>query len=119
VAVLRYRLYEIDRLVSRTITYGLVMGSAIGSTGNDTLTTAVSTLIAAALFNPVRGQVQRLVDRRSNRARYDAERTATGFAGRVRHQLELPMLNEELRRATVGAVEPHAAAVWLRPRGTR
>jgi hypothetical protein len=133
IAVLRYRLYEIDRLVSRTITYGLVtavlfgafagvtlvMGSALGATGSDALTTAVSTLLAAALFNPVRRRVQRLVDRRFNRARYDAQRTAAGFADRLRHQLDLPMLSEELRQATVQAVEPRATVVWLRPRGPR
>jgi hypothetical protein len=130
IAVLRYRLYEIDRLASRTITYGLVtavlfgvfltvtvvMGSAIGATGDDALTTAVSTLVAAALFNPVRSRVQRLVDRRFNRARYDAQQTASGFADRLRHQLDLPMLSEELRRATIQTVEPQATSVWLRPR---
>jgi hypothetical protein len=133
IAVLRYRLYEIDRLVSRTITYGLVtavlfaafagvtlvMGSALGATGSDALTTAVSTLVAAGLFNPVRRRVQQLVDRRFNRARYDAQRIASGFADRLRHQLDLPMLSEELQRATIQTVEPHAAAVWLRPRGPR
>lgn len=132
IAVLRYRLYEIDRLVSRTITYGVVtavlfavftgvtvvMGSALSSAEGDAFTTAVSTLIAAALFNPVRTRVQRFVDRRFNRARYDAQRTATGFAERLRHQLDLPMLSEELRRATIESVEPHATAVWLRPRGS-
>jgi hypothetical protein len=133
IAVLRYRLYEIDRLVSRTITYGLVtavlfaaflattvvIGSAIGATGDDALTTAVSTLVAAALFNPVRSRVQRFVDRHFNRSRYDAQRTASGFADRLRHQLDLPMLSEELRQATVQAVEPSATAVWLRRRASR
>lgn len=133
IAVLRYRLYEIDRLVSRTITYGLVtavlfaiflattvvIGSAVGSTGDDALTTAASTLVAAAMFNPVRSRVQRFVDRRFNRARYDAQRIAAGFADRLRHQLDLPMLSEELRQATVQTVEPRATAVWLRPRGSR
>lgn len=131
IAVLRYRLYEIDRLVSRTVTYGLVtavlfatflaatvvIGSAVGSTGDDALTTAGSTLIAAAMFNPVRSRVQRLVDRRFNRARYDAQRIAAGFADRLRHQLDLPMMSEELRQATTQTVEPSATAVWLRPRG--
>ena len=133
IAVLRYRLYEIDRLASRTITYGLVtavlfgvfltvtvvMGSAVGATGDDALTTAAATLVAAAMFNPVRGRVQRLVDRRFNRARYDAQNIATGFADRLRHQLDLPKLSEELQRAAIQTVEPHATAVWLRPRGPR
>lgn len=133
IAVLRYRLYEIDRLVSRTITYGLVtgvplaiftgvtvvMGSAAGSADEDALTTAVSTLVAVAMFNPVRSRIQRLVDLRFNRARYDAQRTASGLAGRLRDQLELPMVTEELWRATIQTVEPRATAVWLRPRGSR
>jgi hypothetical protein len=133
VAVLRYRLYEIDRLVSRTITYGLVtailfavftgftvvMSSALSSTGGDALTTAAATLIVATLFNPLRRRVQRVVDRRFNRARYDAQQTASGFADRLRHQLDLPMLSAELQRATIDSVEPHATAVWLRPRGAR
>lgn len=133
IAVLRYRLYEIDRLVSRTITYGLVtailfgvftgftvvMSSTVSPTGGNALTTAVATLIVAALFNPLRRRVQQVVDRRFNRARYDAQQTASGFADRLRHQLDLPMLSAELQRATIDSVEPHATAVWLRPRGSR
>ena len=77
---------------------------------------AASTLVVAALFNPVRIRVQSIVDRRFHRARYDAERTVAGFAGRLRDQLDLQTLTRELRRTTDEAVEPMTTAVWLRGR---
>ncbi len=134
IAITRYRLYEIDRIISRTIGYGLVTGALFvvfwavniglqgmlsASTGNEPLVVAGSTLLVAALFNPLRVRVQRAVDRRFNRARYDAERTVAGFAGRLRDQLDLPTLTGELQRTSVAAVEPATSAVWLRAGGGR
>ena len=132
VAILRHHLYDIDRIISRTIGYGVVsvallvvfggvnlgLQSAIGGiTRNDPLVVAASTLSVAALFNPVRSRVQSIVDRRFNRARFDAERTVADFAGRLRDELDLPTLTGELLRTSVAAVEPATSAVWLRTRG--
>ena len=129
VAILRHHLYDIDRIISRTIGYGVVsvallvvfggvnlgLQSAIGGiTRNDPLVVAASTLSVAALFNPVRSRVQSIVDRRFNRARFDAERTVADFAGRLRDQLDLSTLAGELLRTSVAAVEPATSAVWLR-----
>ncbi len=131
IAILRYRLYDIDRIVSRTIAYGgvtlvlfavfasvnLIMQSVLESAvGGGSVAVAVSTLVVAALFNPVRGRLQRVVDRRFNRARRDAELTVDRFAGRLRGQLDLDALGRELTGAAVGAVEPAAATFWLRRR---
>ncbi len=134
IAITRYRLYEIDRIVSRTIGYGLVTAVLFGvfgavniglqgplnaASGNEPLVVAGSTLLVAALFNPLRARVQRAVDRRFNRARYDAERTAERFSGRLRDELDLATLAGELLRTTVAAVEPATGAVWLRVGGKR
>jgi len=132
IAITRYRLYEIDRIISRTIGYGLVTGALFvvfwavniglqgllsASTGNEPLVVAGSTLLVAALFNPLRVRVQRVVDRRFNRARYDAERTVEWFAGRLRDELDLSNLAGELERTSTEAVEPTRSAVWLRSGG--
>jgi hypothetical protein len=137
IAITRYHLYDIDRIVSRTIGYGvvtvvlfavfgasiiglqtLVSGAMAGpSTQIDPLVVAASTLVVAALFNPLRIRVQAVVDRRFHRARYDAERTVAGFAGRLRDELDLATLAAELRRTTVEAVEPSTTGVWLRAGG--
>ncbi len=134
VAVTRYHLYDIDRIVSRTITYGVVtailfgvlglvnLGLQVligGSTGNPPVVVAASTLAVAVTFNPVRTRVQAVVDRRFNRARYDAEQTVTTFARRLRDQLDLPALTHDLQRATAEAVEPSTTTVWLRARVDR
>jgi hypothetical protein len=129
VAVLRYRLYEIDRIISRTIAYGalsLVLFAIFFATnvllqrtispfvdGND-IATVASTLLVASLFQPVRRQAQRVMDRRFHRARYDAEQTLDAFAGRLRHGVDLPRLVGDLRRTAGEAVEPSASVVWLR-----
>lgn len=135
-AITRYHLYDIDRIVSRSISYALVsavlfvvfgglilllqslIGGAVARPGKpiDPIVVAASTLVVAALFNPLRIRVQRAVDRRFHRARYDAERTVAGFAGRLRDQLDLPTLTAELRSATVDAVEPSHTAVWITDR---
>ena len=128
VAILRYRLYEIDRLVSRTIGWALVTGvlavvfvalvvtlQAILApvTKENTLAVAASTLIAFALFQPLRRRVQRAVDRRFDRARYDGQRTVDAFAGRLRTEVDLPTLREALAATADEAVRPSTAIVWL------
>ena len=95
---------------------GLVIGLQSlldGLTQGSTLAVALSTLVTAALFQPVRGRVQRVVDRRFDRAGYDADRTAIAFADRLRNEVDLDTLATDLR-ATVGqAVRPSSAAIWL------
>jgi hypothetical protein len=130
VAVLRYRLYDIDRLISRTVGWALstvvllaVFGTGIvaiqavlvGVTQGETLAVAVSTLAAFVLFQPVRRRVQGAVDRRFDRARYDAARVIEGFSERLRDELELGTLSDEIMRVATDAVRPASAAVWLRP----
>ena len=125
IAVLRYRLYEIDRLISRTLSYAILTGLLVGLfIGIVTLATdvlpfsspvavAASTLAAAALFNPLRGRVQHLVDRRFNRARYDADAIVAAFTLALRDAVELEMVRGELLLAVDRAFEPTHASVWL------
>ncbi len=125
IGILKFRLYEIDRIISRTLSYALVTGLVIGVyIGVVTLTTdvlpfpgqvgvAASTLIAAVLFNPARRRVQRVVDRRFNRAHYDAEATVAAFAGRLRESVDLPSMERELAAAVQQAFEPAHVSVWL------
>lgn len=124
--ILKYRLYDIDRLISRTLSYAIVTGVLIGVyVGLVTLATrvlpfssplgvAASTLIAVAMFNPLRRRVQRLVDRRFNRARYDAAVTVTAFAQRVREDVDLEAVSSEFVRAVQDSVEPAHVSLWLR-----
>ena len=129
IAVMRYRLYEIDRVISRTLVYaavtvvlgasyvGLVLaGQAIFSsfTGGSNLAIAASTLLVAALFLPVRSRVQRFVDRRFYRRRYDAQRTLEGFGARLREQIDLGTLEHDLRGVVTETMQPAHASVWLR-----
>jgi hypothetical protein len=130
VAVLRYRLWDLDRLVSRTVTYSLVTALLIlpyllilpAATrlfeGSGSLAVAAVTLAAAALFQPLRRRVQDLVDRRFNRRRYDAARTVEGFAVRLRDQLDLDALEGELLAVTNQTMQPSQASLWLRARPT-
>lgn len=130
VGVLKYHLYDIDRLISRTLSYAIVTGLLIGVyVGLVTLATrvlpfssplgvAASTLVAVALFNPLRRRVQRLVDRRFNRARYDAEATIEAFARRVRDDLDLEVVSSEFVSAVQSSVEPAHVSLWLRPTGS-
>jgi hypothetical protein len=127
VAVLRYRLWDLDRLVSRTVTYALVTGLLVvpylllvpavshlaGDAGN--LAVAAATLAAVAAFAPLRRRVQELVDRRFNRRRYDAARTRAAFAARLRDQLDLDALEVELLAVVDQTVQPTRASLWLRP----
>jgi hypothetical protein len=130
IAILRYRLYEIDRLVSRTLSYVFVtamlaavfIGTNLGlqavlvdaTGGGTTLTTAVSTLVIAGLFQPVRRRVQAPIDRRFNRARVDGERVIAAFAGQVRDQMDLDRLRATVVAAADDAVAPVSASLWLR-----
>jgi hypothetical protein len=130
VAVLRYRLWDLDRLVSRTVTYGLVTALLVVpyllilpvathlAQGSGSLAVAAATLAAAAAFAPLRRRVQVLVDRRFNRARYDAARTVAGFAVRLRDQVDLDALAAELLATVDQTVQPTQASLWLRPPAT-
>jgi hypothetical protein len=129
VAILRYRLYDIDRIVSRTVSYVLVTALlagiyvlgvlgvgrvVVGATGGGSeLVVAASTLAVAAAFRPVRNRVQRAVDRRFNRARYDATRTVETFLQRLRDEVDLETVKDEFLATAVSAVQPSEAHVWL------
>jgi hypothetical protein len=127
VAVLRYRLYDLDRIVSRTVTYALVtallvvpylmiLPAVTGLAGDaGSLAVAAATLAAAALFVPLRRRVQDRVDRRFNRRRYDADRTVVAFAARLREQVDLDTLTAELLAVVDQTVQPSGASLWLRP----
>jgi MFS family permease len=130
IGIFRYRLWEIDRLLNRTLVYGLlsaVLGGAyavgvlvIGqrvSPGDDPspLVVAASTLAVAALFQPLRRTIQRLVDRRLNRRRYDAAKTIDAFAARLRQQVDLQALGAELLAVVDSTVQPTSASLWPRP----
>lgn len=135
IALTRYHLYEIDRIVSRSISYVILTGVLFAAFGTTTLVlqrlvssavapggelepwvVAASTLVVAALFNPVRTRVQAAVDRRFNRERYDAAGIVAGFSARLRGQIDLPTVSHELAATTARALEPSTTAVWLRPR---
>jgi hypothetical protein len=130
VGILKYRLYDIDRLVSRTLSYAIVSALLVGAfVGLVALSTdvlafsssvgvAASTLVAAALFNPVRGRVQRAVDRRFNRAQYDAAGTVAAFAAKLRDAVDLDAVQSELLEVVQRAVEPAHATIWIRPTAT-
>jgi hypothetical protein len=129
IAVLRYRLYDIDRVISKTLVYGsltVVLGAAYAGlvlagqwlfssfAGGSDLAIAVSTLLVAALFLPVRSRLQRLVDRRFYRRRYDAQRTLEAFGARLREQVELDALAADLRAVVAETMEPVHVSLWRR-----
>ena len=131
VAILRYRLYEIDRIVSRTVSYGAVTGilalvfvgtilvsqTVLASffSGNS-VAVAASTLVVAALFQPLRRRVQAIVDRRFNRARYDAERTVAAFGARLRDEIALVDVDAAIRMVVAQTVAPTTVGLWMRER---
>jgi hypothetical protein len=132
VAMLRYRLYDVDRLISRSLTYALVTallaaayaglvlaGQALFSSfaGGGDLAIAASTLVVAALFLPLRSRVKGLLDRRFYRRGYDAQRTLDAFGSRLRRQTDLATLQADLRRVVDDTVQPSHATVWLRDGG--
>ena len=129
IAILRYRRYEIDRLIGRTIGWVVVSGvlvavfvvvilviqAALSSvTSSNTLAVAVSTLVVFALFQPLRRRIQTRVDRRFNRSRYDAERVVESFAGRLRDEIDLGQLTTEITAAVNHTVQPVSVSLWLR-----
>jgi hypothetical protein len=128
VAILRYRLYDIDRIISRTLAYAIVTGLLVGVYAglvllatrvmslHSTVAVAVATLAAAALFNPVRRRVQRRVDRRFNRARYDADQMVAGFAARLKDTVDLDSVRDDLAGVVQQALEPAHVSVWINDR---
>jgi hypothetical protein len=124
VAILKYRLYEIDRIISRTLAYAIVTGLLVGVYAglvllaeqvlrfHSTVAVAVSTLAAAALFSPLRSRVQRMVDRRFNRVRYDGERMVDAFAARLKDAADLDMVRADLAGVVSRALEPAHVSVW-------
>jgi hypothetical protein len=129
VAILRYRLYDIDRIISRTLAYAIVTGLLVGVYAGLVLlatqvlsvkspvAVAAATLATAALFNPVRRRVQRVVDRRFNRARYDADRTIEAFAARLQDSVDLAAVQADLASVVHRALEPAHVTLWTNHRG--
>ena len=125
---MRYRLYEIDRIISRTLAYALVTGLLVGVYAGLVLlatrvlsvhtpvAVAASTLAAAALFNPLRRRVQQLVDRRFNRARYDADQTIAAFAARLKDAVDLDSVRDDLAGVVHHTLEPAHVSVWISQR---
>jgi hypothetical protein len=126
-AVLRYRLYDLDRIVSRTLAYGLLtlllgggyalvvlgLGQLLGR--ESPLVVAAATLAVAALFQPARRRIQAVVDRRFNRRRHDATRVIEGFGARLRDQVDLDTLTADLLAVVDQTMQPTQASLWLRP----
>jgi MFS family permease len=131
VAILKYRLYDIDRIINRTLVYGtltallgsvyagavLILGQVFGGVGGDPpgWVVAGATLAVAALFQPARRRIQQAVDRRFNRARYDAAETVEAFAARLRNELDLDTLSAELLAVVDQTMQPTTASLWLKP----
>ncbi|HEY5683763.1 MAG TPA: hypothetical protein VIY70_00165, partial [Acidimicrobiia bacterium] len=126
VAVLKYRLYEIDRIISRTVTYTLVAAAVAAiyllpvltlprllGESND-LVTAASTLAAAAAFNPLRRRTQRAVDRRFNRARYHTEQEIDAYATRLADQVDLHTVTTDLQAVVARTLTPTTTSTWIR-----
>jgi len=126
-AILRYRLYDLDRIISRTLAYGLLtvllgggyalvvlgLGRLLGR--DSPLVVAAATLAVAAVFQPARRRVQRLVDRRFNRRRYDAAQTIRAFSARLREEVDLDTLTAELLAVVDQTMQPTQASLWLQP----
>jgi len=129
IGILKYRLYDIDRLISRTLSYavltavlaGLFVGLVVLASDvlpfSSPVAVAASTLAVAALFNPVRLRVQKLVDRRFNRSRYDAEAIVSAFSQRLRDAVDLETVQAELEGAVARTVQPAHVSVWIRSTG--
>jgi hypothetical protein len=125
VAVLKYGLFDIDRIISRTLAYAIVTGLLVGMYAgivllatrvvsiNEPVAVVASTLAAAAMFNPLRRRVQRLVDRRFNRTRYDADQTVAAFAARLKDAVDLETVRADLAGVVHQALEPVHVSVWI------
>jgi hypothetical protein len=126
-AILRYRLYDLDRIISRTVAYGLltvllglgyagvVLGLGRLLPDSSSLTVAAATLAVAAAFRPARRRIQQTVDRRFNRRRFDAAQTIAAFSVRLREQVDLNTLTGELLMLVQETMQPTQASLWLRP----
>jgi hypothetical protein len=125
VAVLRYRLFDIDRVISRTLAYAIVTGVLVGVYAgivllatrvlpfSGSVAVAVATLAVAALFYPLRRRVQKMVDRRFYRARYDADKIIAAFAARLQDAVELDVVRADLAGSVQQALEPAHVSVWI------
>jgi hypothetical protein len=125
VGILKYRLYDIDRIISRTLAYAIVTGLLVGLYAglvllatqvlqfHSTVAVAAATLAAAALFNPLRRRVQHAVDRRFNRARYDADEAVAAFAGRLKDAVDLDSVRDDLTGVVQQTLEPVHLSVWV------
>jgi hypothetical protein len=126
VGIVKYRLYDIDRIFSRTLAYAIVTGLLVGvylglvllaslvRPSNSPVVVAGSTLVVAALFHPLRRRVQRMVDRRFNRARYNADQIVAGFAARLQDAVDLGTVRDELANAVHATLEPAHLSVWIK-----
>ena len=124
VGILKFRLYDIDRIISRTLAYAIITGLLAGIYAglvllatqvfrfSSPVAVAAATLAAAALFNPIRRRVQHAVDRRFNRARYDAEATVAAFAARLKDAVDLDAVRDDLASVVQTALEPAHVWVW-------
>jgi hypothetical protein len=126
-AILQYRLYDLDRIISRTLAYGLLtllagggyaavvlgLGQLLGR--DSSLVVAAATLAVAGLFQPARRRIQQTVDRRFNRRRHDAAETVQAFSDRLRDQVDLDTLTAELPTVVDQTMQPTQASLWLRP----
>jgi hypothetical protein len=129
-AILRYRLYDLDRIISRTLAYGLLtvllgggyagmvlgLGQMLGR--ESSLVVAAATLAVAGLFQPARRRIQQAVDRRFNRRRHDAAETIQAFSDRLRDQVDLDTLSVELLAVVEETMQPNQASLWLRPQAS-
>jgi hypothetical protein len=133
IAILRYRLYEIDIIINRTLVYGpltatlalvyfggvattqLVFRAVTGQQQQPQLAIVVSTLVIAALFNPLRRRIQSFIDRRFYRSKYDARKTLEAFSARLRDETDLDALNDELVGLVRETIQPAHVSLWLRP----